>query len=337
MLKLFGLGLSVAEAAVEIELLQAEETESTPQVFYLPDQVAKARQGADGPGSLKEELQPILSAKLVHAPVIRYTLHNCMVRDHGVDFVGGRISKVSRRRLRDRQPPVHQIPQAIYCMTPVAHQYFGHWLRDSCATALLARSDESVLMDARPDWPHVSEYIGAFALQPHHEHPTFVQKLTVFQDFSQGSSKRARYDVMRTRAAAHFGPSGQPPQPVYLRRGQTGARRAIENEDEVIRYLQGQGYKVIDVAGASARELYHQLKGSPVVVTVEGSHINHLYMALDKGCSLMVIMPADRFSSTHFGIATALGIHFGFLVAERHQRGYHVRVEDLARTLDLLP
>ena len=338
LLKLFGFGLSIAEAAVEVDLIQPEEREPTPLVHALPGQLEKARRGVDGHSTLEEELQPFRSPYMVHAPVIRYTLRECLVHPHGVDFLGGRISKAGGQRLKARRKPADHIHKAVYCMTPVSHQYFGHWLRDACATALLARPDEDVLLDARRDWPHTAQYVDAFSLQARDATPAVhVHELSVYQDFSQGSSKRARYEQLRQRAAARFGAPVGKGQPVYLRRGNTGAGRIIHNEAAVARHLEGMGFRVLDVASLTARELYLGLAASPVVVSIEGSHLNHIYMSMKKGSSLLVLMPADRFSSTHFGVSAALDIHFGFLMAEVRQSGYHVDLDELTRTLALMP
>lgn len=338
LLKLFGFGLSIAEAAVEVELIQPEEREATPQVYVLPGQIERARRGVDGHSTLEEELKPFRSEYLVHAPVIRYTLRECVVHPNGVDFLGGRISNAGGQRLKARRKPAEYVHKAVYCMTPVSHQYFGHWLRDACATALLARPGEDVLLDARTDWPHAAQYVDAFDLQARGATPAVhVHELSVYQDFSQGSSKRARYEQLRQRAAAHFGMPVEKGQPVYLRRGHTGAGRVIHNEDAVTRHLEGMGFRILDVANLTARELYLGLAASPVVVSIEGSHLNHIYMSMRKGGSLLVLMPADRFSSTHYGVSAALDIRFGFLMAEVRQNSYHVDLDELTRTLTLMP
>ena len=338
LLKLFGFGLSIAEAAVKVELIQPEERGPTPQVYVLPGQIDRARRGVDGHSTLEEELTPFRSEYWTHAPVIRYTLQDCVVHTHGVEFLGGRISKAGGQRLKPRSKPVESVHKAVYCMTPVAHQYFGHWLRDACATALLARPGEEVLLDTRSDWPHAAQYVDAFMLQTRDATKALhVQELTVYQDFSQGSSKRARYDELRQRAAACFGKPDGRGQPVYLKRGHTGAGRIIHNEDAVIRHLEGMGFSVLDVASLTAKELYLGLAASSVVVSIEGSHLNHIYMSMSKGGSLLVLMPSDRFSAMHYGVSAALDIRFGFLMAEARQSGYHVDLDELTRTLTLMP
>jgi hypothetical protein len=339
LLKVFGFGLSIAEAAVEVRIIQPEERQAAPHVYVLPGQIGRAIRGVDGHSTLKDELEPFRSEEIVHAPVVRYTLRDCLVHPHGVDFMGGRLSKATgRQRLRALTRPAEHVDKAIYCMTPVAHQYFGHWLRDACATALLAQQDEDVLLDARSDWPHAAQYVDAFELHARDATPAvLVHELTVYQDFSQGSSKRARYEQLRQRAAARFGtPSGQG-QPVYLRRGSTGTGRLIQNEEAVVSHLEGMGFKVLDIANLTARELYLGLAASPMVVGIEGSHLNHVYMAMKKGGNLLVLMPADRFSATHYGVSSALDIRFGFLIADARPNGYHVDLDELTRTLALMP
>ena len=141
----------------------------------------------------------------------------------------------------------------------------------------------------------------------------------------------------KQRLATAFGPAQSRARPVYLRRGLTGATRPISNEDAVTHRLEQEGFLILETEGLSAAEIYRALAAAPVVVCMDGSHMNHLYFSMPRGGSILSFIQADRFTATNFGYACAAGLHFGILVVERDANGYVVDVDAMMRTLDLLP
>ncbi len=326
-----------AQAACDVEVIQPQEEEPLVPAFYLPDQLERATAGVPGLSTLEQEMGWLTLKTAVHAAVIRYTLRDCLVHLHGVEYLGGSICKDQGGRHRIPSGYIETVGHAAYCMSATAHQYFGHWLQDACSTALLAQPNESLLLDVRADWPHAAAYTKAFDLNPAPASNLYVRELSVFQDFSQGSSKRQRYARLRERLARAFGPAPTRSQPVYLRRGATGIARIIANEDEVTQRLEQAGFLVLDIAGLSAAEIFRHLAVAPVVVCMDGSHMSHLYFSMPRGGSILSFVPADRFTAINYGFASAAGLHFGMLVADRSDQGYVVDVDAMMRTLDLLP
>ncbi|MGV3728272.1 glycosyltransferase 61 family protein [Hydrogenophaga sp.] len=336
-LGMLGRSRTWSQAAADIEVIQPEEVEPLRPAVCLPGQLERATSGVPGLSTLEQEMGWLTTDPVTHAAVIRYTLRDCLVHAHGVEYAGGCVGKSSGGWQRIPSGAIEAVPSAAYCMSAVSHQYFGHWLQDACATSLLARAGEALVLDVRPDWPHATEYADAFELRPHPARNLHVRELSVFQDLSQGSSKRQRYARLRDRLARAFGPGPARAQPVYLRRGSTGVSRVISNEAAVTQRLESEGFLVLDIAGLSATEMFRHLAAAPVVVCMDGSHMNHLYFSLPRGGSILSFIPADRFTVTNFGYAGAAGLHFGMLVVERDENGYVVDVDAMMRTLDLLP
>lgn len=273
---------------------------------------------------------------VVHAPVIRYVLRDCLVHSQGVDYAGGALLKATGSWKRVPVGPIDEIPRAAYCMAAVSHQYFGHWLSDACPASLLAQPDEPLILDIRDDWPHAAEYVAAFSLKPLPAGALLVRELSFFQDHGQGSSKRHRYQLLRDRLDIAFGEATRSPgRPIYLRRGDAGTARSIGNEDAVIAALQKQGFDVLDIRSSTARDVYGAVASAPLVVSMDGSHLNHLYFAMQRGAGLLSFIPTDRFTANNRGYACAVGIRFGMLLTEPSSAGYVVDVNDLMRTLDL--
>lgn len=326
----------LADAAVETIVEQPEEREAHLPPLFLPGQLEKARHGLEGHQPVEAEIAQALRTELVHLPVLRHSLEDCLVHPAGFEFRGGAF------RIRDLAPAhllsgeVLRVPEAIYCMTGVSQTYFGHWLQDACATALLQRDGEAVLLTNPPEWPHAAQYLEAFGLSPRPWHLLRVDRLTIHEDFSQGSSKRRRYAELRRRLAAAFGdrPSGGPR--VYFRRGASGAARVIVNEEAVIARLTARGFDLFDLAGASACDIHARFRGAEFVVSMDGSHLNHCYFSMPAGARMMTFVPGDRFTMNQVGYCAAARLRYGFLVADPVPGGYAVALDELDATLDLM-
>lgn len=307
-------GQTVALAADSIDVLQSEEIEDVTPPVFLRDELALATAAVPGHTPLSEELERATARQVRHAPVIRYTLKNCLVHPYGFDYSRGshRISRVGSYGYLRIRP--ERLDAALYVNNAVIKDYFGHWLRDGCSTALLASAGEPLLFDVPSAWPHASAYARVFGLAPEPPAVRQVARLHLFQDYGQGSMKRARYAEMRARAARFFGEDALPPARVYLRRGMTGVARPVVNEPALIEVLSREGFEIFDIANEGLEALWRRLRNAQLVVSVDGSHLNHLYMAMRPGTGLLMIVPGSRFTLTHVGLSRAFGMHFGFHV-----------------------
>src|SRR5262249_51543014 len=121
-----------------------------------------------------------------------------------------------------------------------------------------------------------------------------IDHLVMFQDFPQNSLKRKRYQTLRERIKAHYRPSGRDTY-VYLRRGQTGVVRTIQNEEEIIDALVRRGFQVVDITIDSLDQIIETLRNAKIVISLEGSHLAHWIFASPEKSGLLVMQPADRF------------------------------------------
>jgi capsular polysaccharide biosynthesis protein len=302
----------------------------------LTNHIGKITKRAPGIGTLQEEIDLAFHSHETHAPLIQYTLRNCFVHDAGFDVLGGAGRKKNISGWKFLTDPVLSVPDAIYCMTAVGHTYFGHWLLDSCATALLATPEQVLLLDPRPDWSHAAEYVNAFGLRPATPAQYLADRLVFYQDHALGASKRARWKEMRRRIHEAIPDASGGGELVYFRRGNTGVHRLVANEQELVNTLSARGFDIVDVGGTSVRQIQQRFRSARVVISLEGSHQHHLYFSMPSGSSLITIIPADRFTLLQLGYANATGLRFAFVVASPTTNGYEVDIPDLLRTIDLV-
>lgn len=221
-------------------------------------------------------------------------------------------------------------------MSLVSHTYFGHWLTDACPTALLASHPGEVILDERPDWPDTAVYARAFGIKTQPCSPKRVSRLTLYSDFAQGMSKLNRYKELRLRLrGAEEVSENHPDRPVYFRRGSTGAARLIAREDVLCEYLAKEGFDIIDLSGESFWDRYRALAKASVLVTMDGSHVNHAYFAMQEGRSIISLSPADRFAMHERGVAAAFGFGYGSVVVRPSPDGYIVDPEEILETVEL--
>lgn len=329
------LGRHLEDAAASTDILEGELTEPAPPLRILPGMLDRVTHGVAGHSTASQELAVATAAAFVHAPVVRYTLRDCLVHRGGVEYAGGFVAK--SRKLLDRFPlePIATEARKSYCMSLVSHIYFGHWLTDACATALLADEAGDIILDARPDWPDTAIYARAFGFPTTGLAPMRVSELTLYSDYSQGLLKRQRYRTLANRLRESVGTSGNSSPPmVYLRRGTSGVARLIAHEDALCERLAAEGFDIVDLK-ADFADRYARLAAASILVTVEGSHINHGFFAMPPGSSVITLIPADRFTMWGRGVANAFGLNYGCVVMQPSNDGYVVAPDEILRTVDL--
>lgn len=329
-------GLSPLESAADTrEVLQQEERERVPPVLYLDGETDLATDGVPGHSTKEEELAILQEKEITHAPVIRWTVRDCLIHRHGVEARAAAL-RFARPELSILADNAVQVDQAFYANTGSTVTFFGHWLRDGCSSALLRDPNDILALDSRQGWSDVPFYLRSFGLAPTPARLLFAKRLTFLSDYSQGSSKRARYTQMR-KALEQALPGTLPSaRNVFFRRGSTGAARIIDNESELLSALERRGFETVDLATSSVQDIIQRFRGAQTVISVDGSHLNHLYLALPPGACLLTIIPADRFTMAQASYANGARLRYGFCVMERRgSDGYVVDIERLHALLDM--
>ena len=329
-----GFHKTAQQVAERVTILQDEEVEPY-RAIYLPGQLEKVTSTPDA-----HELDKIIKAAqcdvLVHAPVIRYEFKDCIVHPWGFDCNGFSHRVKPLRDTRVLRAEYRPVERAVYCNTFNTVRYFGHWLQEACPAALLGEKDEAVVLDVRHDWPDCAPYLKAFQIKPHEHNFLRVQKLSFHQDFSEGSHKRGRYQKLRARLAKAFAGPDIPGEQIYFRRGSTGVARMIANEAAVMDALAARGFEIFEAADATPQTIHTRFRNAKLVISIEGSHLNHLYYALPPAAGLLALLPAARFTANQIGFAAVAGLQYGFLVMDQTPDGNVVNIADLVSTIDMM-
>jgi capsular polysaccharide biosynthesis protein len=320
---------SLASVSRNVEILCQVETEELPPPLMLPGQLERITDRQADPRFDTTNEHEILTATrptITHAPTIAYHL------DRAALISGSIYIKHYRHIVSDKpsqQAPVH-ISEAQLSTSWLGSQFFGHWLRDDLTVGLLGPTPLSVPGQHYPDADDYLKYFGQKPTAPVDK--AMIDHLTIYQDFSQNSLKRKRYDKLRAKMSEQF--PKEPRDCIYLRRGNTGSPRLIENEDEIIDRLSKAGFTIIDQNALGDK--LARLSKARVVVTMEGSQLNHCVYTLPESAAVIALEPSNRFCSISRGWCNCLGIQFGFVVGHKGQRGYLFSADEVLRTVDLV-
>jgi len=332
-LRKLGLAADIDAASVKREVIFPARMFNCKPAIFLDGQLEKIRRVAFG-RPIPGEVEQIRGGMKELEPVTRISVNDAFVTPKYL-YAGTRrkifsIHQTPGRLLRNYP----EIARGAMVSSYLGCNYFGHWLRDDCATYEMLRDNGNLIKMTTPDWPEIPDYAHRFAQNWTPSAPVFCRRLSIYRDTGQNPHKAARLRHLRTKLR-HSARSSGLHDMIYLMRGVGSSARVLHNEDAVATMLQRAGFYIheaesglagLESAGLDAR----------VMVGVEGSQLSHsLYMLKDKG-GLLVLQPPNRVFNSHLDWCRQLGMEYAFVVGEPRGDGFSIDTESLARTLDLL-
>lgn len=228
---------------------------------------------------------------------------------------------------------------AAYC-SRYGNRWFGTWLAEDCVTYALARN-EGVPVTTAPSGrfplfsqaPHYEEWLG---MHPLRLRTAFFRELVLFDDFSHNTNQSERYRAMGQKLLSRV--NYQPHPGVFILRGCDGDPRLLHNELEIAEHLhKHRGFRILDPLKCDLATIVQTCAGARVVVGVEGSQLIHGINVLSPGASVLTLQPPDRFVCFYKYLTDRDQQHFGFVVGIPNGIGFRIDLDELERTLDLLP
>ena len=324
---------SLAHAAHYHDILHPEVTAANRDTIFLPGQLDRVT-GTSTETTLQREIESVTSSTAVHAATIAFHVKNATLVDGSI--YAGRY----RHMLRENRPfdvkakTCHHLKKAALVSSYYGIRYFAHWLSDDCSLYPLAKEFGTPLC-LRTCYPHQEKYQDYFGMDCAAIDRAHIDHLVIFQDFAQNSLKRTRYETLRAQIQSHF-PRTRRDLLVYLKRGQTGFPRLIQNEGEILEELVNRGFVVVDVGSDPLESILGTLVNAHLVISMEGSHIAHCNFAIPSGAGILTLQPSDRFIGVDRGRCECLGIRFGFVVGMRRDSGYYFSCSEILRTTELI-
>lgn len=114
--------------------------------------------------------------------------------------------------------------------------------------------------------------------------------------------------------------------------------RTLTNELALAEHLRDtRGFRILDPMSNDVETIRTTCAGAQTIIGVEGSHLIHGLMTLKEGGALISLMPPNRFYALNKHITDRDHQHFGFVVGTPDADGFHINIDEVERTLDLLP
>jgi glycosyl transferase family 61 len=336
--RLFG-PVSLKAAASRQEVLCAEEIVRARKAIYLPGQIDRIT-GTDPASTVEWEIFTSTAETWKTVPTIAHHIRNVILFDGSI--YRGRFKSFIAARSFFNFPAAE--PRSLTTVglasSHLGSRFLGHWLVDDCIQYRLAEKYGPPLCLRGPVYAeHQNRYQTYLEQDWTPTDRAWIDHLVVYQDFhwgtSQDSLRRTQLRVLRKRVRSYL-PSGIGRSFVYLRRGATGTRRMIQNEEEVLAALETHGFIIVDIETDSLDRVLCALATAKIVVSMEGSHVTHCTYSIPENSGLIMLQPPDRFLSFHRGWSESAGVRFGFVVGAVAERGYLFSPAEILRTVDLM-
>lgn len=320
---------TLQSVADDIETICPAEESETPATACLPGQIDRIT-GASVFTTVEAEIKQVTQRITTHAPTLAYHISGATLYNGNVYCRNFKLPVSSGSRTTGS---IH-LASAPLASSHIGSQFFGHWLRDDCSRYLLAENYGKPLTLGHAGYGHAATYAEMFGQDWTPITGAAIDHLVVFQDYAQNSNKKKRYQALRQAIRNNVSPAPTPL--VYLCRGNTGQPRKVANERGLVDELVRQGFIVADVGADDIKDIMSKIAGAKLVVSIEGSHVNHCCMSLSAGSALLLLQPSDRFSANFKGWAEAIDIRSGFVVGPRSESGYQFETSEILKTMELL-
>ncbi|QVM89165.1 glycosyltransferase family 61 protein [Pseudomonas entomophila] len=318
------------------------ETTLSPPAFYLPNQMERVT-GWEGkrfypyvhPGRTMEG-----GITTEQGPTRGY-----LIKD--VWLVDGALYKGDASHWLSLKPSAfpriiveHELERAAAYCTQNGNTWFGTWLMEDCPTYALA-CEEGIPITTAPSrrfplfaqGPAYEDWLG---MQPLRLRSAFIRELVLFDDLSNNRNRHLRYRAMGDKLLSHVEHAPHPG--VFILRGSDGDLRLLRNELEIAEHLrQHRGFRVIDPMKNEVPTIIAACAGARVVIGVEGSQLVHGVNVMQAGSTLLALQPPNRFVSYYKYLTDRDQQHYAFVVGVPEGEGFRIDIDEVERTLDLLP
>lgn len=327
----------LAEAAAHsVTICQASELPAiTP--FYWDEHLPRIRGSATY--GAEQVIREDLNRKVFQfRPVVAHWLRDAVMLDGSV-YVRGYRHELRHANQRRRigfnvSGTAGEIERAALVSTCAGSTWWGHWVEDEVPLQILAEEFASPVAFSRESYRDESAYRKVFGIaEPARFGVARFRELLLIDDFAQNPNKTKRYRFLRNRLAQL--PAGH--DRVYLRRGETGVRRILANEAEVIERLESLGFRTVDISRSSTQDIIASCRGASVVVSVEGSHLAPLLYLMRDFATLVILNPPHQVHTTVADIGVFCGLSSGMFVCEPEgdsRTDFRADPDELARFID---
>ena len=338
LIRRLGIHSDIDRSTCKVETLYPERHYNHKPALYLPGELDKIK-AAGFSQPVEAEVKSVKGKGLYSNTLARLEVKNAYLTPKYV-FTGKLRKAFHHKASFSLMENFENREHGTLVSSHVGSNFFGHWLRDDCATYPLATAEagEAPLIMPTPLWAEQSDYAQRFGQDWTPTPPTFCRRLSLYVDHGQNPHKAERFHKLRQALRAQVRATGLKvggAEMVYLKRGPQSTSRTLTNEAEVISLLENMGCHIHE-AESGVANLEIAALDARIMIGVEGSQLSHaLYTMRDEG-GLLVLQPHDRFFTSHLDWCREMDMEFAFMVGHPEQGGFSMDLDVLQRTLAML-
>lgn len=338
--RMFRIGNILESLSVKSWEIAPGNTTIVPRAYFLKGQLERITGTAytDDPnaimyGGYEKKHKPTLAYKLQDIWMINGVIHKGL---HQFIFHPRAQLKTSMFFF----PPITvetEIANASIYNSYDGNEFFGLWLTDDCTMYPLAASEGVPVISDIFTTPHRLEYKSLLEMNPLRTNAAHIKNAVFFDDdWGNNKSKHERFAVNRNKILSMFPGTSHPG--VFILRRSSGKTRIMLNEIEIAEQLRDKyGFRIVDVTQNSVSEIITACVGAQILVGIEGSHLMHGLMVLQPGTSVLTLQPPNRFCGVIKNTTDMEKQNFAFVVGIPKEDGFYINMEEVERTIDLLP
>jgi len=313
-------------------IVSPEEKAISPKAIFDPKDLDKIV-NVQNETSIDRERERIFGGETAHAPTIAYQLKD--IKASNGNLYKGNM-KYGLRSDRDKffvDSPFEEIPSGCLACSAMGSKYFGHWMRDDIPKYLASKEIALPLSYMGQMTDHQKDYSSLFGITPENYLSGHITELTILEDYGQNSSKRDRYELLRSKIKNKF--QSSPKSGVMILRGSSGEKRGLINEAEVIDFLKRNNFDIVDPERHSVEEIISKCRVD-ILIGVEGSQLAHFNYAGNDNGAIITLQPPNRFNNVYKDYADCVEMTYGFVVGNIGKSGgFTIDISRLEKIISL--
>lgn len=324
---------NLSTLAETTKVLHPSEEDIWPEALYLEDNLQFAKSSFQK--SLENTIHYATATKVQHDATRLLTIPN-VIYTKGCIYADRNVTVVGRHNMPTREH-TDRLDQAVLTSTPSGAIFFGDWvLTDnilddiSSDMGIPAIKAEPIL--SYPHRPAICSLLGINETPP--DELLYISKFHTVLDIGYNKHKMRRLRCIRSnlRDAQAFEPVDQP---VFLERGKNSKSRGnITNEEELYKFLDNHGFKIVDPSDLTFEEALAAVFDSPLVMGIEGSQLAYGFLGLRPGGAMIALQPPHCFQSSFRPRCISVGLQWGFIVGQERRHGFRIPLDDITELFE---
>lgn len=308
---------------VNYDLIEERREIEVSQPIYLTDDLDRII-GSPFGITIQQEIDELSAQTYSSGPFYQYQLENILLLKNRIYFdkYEYMLNPLEKAKRFYNSKDMISYSEAAFSSMRISTVFFGHWLHEELMLIdyLQGRGD---IVTTSPMTPQKEEIKGLFNLQFNATPYAHIRSANMFEGWQHSS---IYVEVLKKyKEKISFFSSDKKkinrPSVVYLKRGESAAKRNLTNENELLDSLsKDYDIKAYVAESTPIKQLYSEIYSADIILGVEGSQLAHGIIAGKPGAVLVCIQPPARFYNPFKNYCSDANIKYAFFVAEPDEK-----------------